>query len=63
MLFADLSEVPNASYSPEMPSRMSIFEEEISSVIKMSHPFRAAGSDGILFFILKCLGSPLVSSL
>jgi hypothetical protein len=42
---------------------MSISEEEISSVIKKSHPFKAAGSDGIPFFILKCLGSPLVSFL
>jgi hypothetical protein len=42
---------------------MSISEEEISSVINKSHPFKAAGSDGISFFVLKCLGSPLVSFL
>jgi hypothetical protein len=42
---------------------MSISEEEISSVIKKSHPFKAAGSNGIPFFVLKCLGSPLVSYL
>jgi hypothetical protein len=42
---------------------MSISEEEISSVIKKSHPFKAAGSDGIPIFVLKCLGSPLVSFL
>jgi hypothetical protein len=42
---------------------MSISEEEISSVIKKLHPFKAAGSDGIPFFVLKCLGSPLVSYL
>jgi hypothetical protein len=46
-----------------MPSPISISEEEIFSVIKKSHTFKAAGSDGIPFFILKCLGSPLVSFL
>jgi hypothetical protein len=39
---------------------MSISEEEITSVIKKSHPYKAAGSDGISFFVLKCLESPLV---
>jgi hypothetical protein len=42
---------------------MSISEDEIASVIKKSHPFKAAGSDGIAIFVLKCLGSPLVSYL
>jgi hypothetical protein len=42
---------------------MSISKEEISNVIKRLHPFKAAGSDGIPFLILKCLGSPLVSFL
>ncbi len=60
---ADLSDIPTACYPPEFPSPMSISEEEISSVIKKSHPFKAAGSDGILVFVLKCLGSPLVSFL
>jgi hypothetical protein len=60
---AHLSDIPNAFYPPEMPSPMSISEEEISSVIKKLHPFKAAGSDGIPFFILKFLGSPLVSFL
>jgi hypothetical protein len=60
---ADLSDIPDASYLPEKHSPMSISEEEISSVIKMSHPFKAAGSDGIPFFVLKCLGSSLVSYL
>ncbi len=60
---AYLSDIPNASYPPEMPSPMSISEEEISSVIKKLHPFKAAGSDGIPFFVLKCLRSPLVSFL
>jgi DMSO/TMAO reductase YedYZ molybdopterin-dependent catalytic subunit len=50
---ADLSDIPNASYPPEMSFPMSISEEEISSVIKKSHPFKAAGSDGIPFFVLK----------
>ncbi len=57
---ADLSDIPNASYPAELPSPMSISEEEISSVCKKSHPFKAAGSDGIPFFDLKCLGSLLV---
>jgi hypothetical protein len=60
---ANLSDIPNALYPPEMPSPMSISEEKFSSVIKKSHPFKAAGSDGIPFFVLKCLGSPLVSFL
>jgi hypothetical protein len=60
---ADLSNIPNASYPPEMSSSMSISEEEISSVIKKLHPFKAAGSDVIPFFVLKCLGSLLVSYL
>ncbi len=59
----DLSDIPNASYPAEMPSPMSISEEEISSVIKKLNPLRGAGSNGIPFFILKCLGSPLVSIL
>jgi hypothetical protein len=58
---ADLSDIPNASYPPEIPTAMLISEEEISSVIKKSHPFKVAGSDSITFFVLKCLGSPLVS--
>jgi hypothetical protein len=32
-------------------------------LFKKSHPFKAAGSDGIPFFVLKSLGSPLVSFL
>ncbi len=63
MPYADLSDIPNASYPAERPSPMSISKEEISSVIKKSHPFKAAGSNGITFFVLKCLGSPLVSFL
>jgi hypothetical protein len=63
MLDADLSDVPNASCLAEMPSLMSISEKELSSVIKKWHPFRAAGSYGIPFFVLKCLGSPFVSFL
>jgi hypothetical protein len=42
---------------------MSISEDEIASVIKKSHPFKAAGIDGIPFFVLICLGSQLVSYL
>jgi hypothetical protein len=42
---------------------MSISEDKIASVIKKSHPFKAAGGDGIPFFVLKCLGSQLVSYL
>jgi hypothetical protein len=42
---------------------MSIYEEEISSVIKKLHPYKAAGNDGIAFFVLMYLGSPLVSFL
>jgi hypothetical protein len=42
---------------------MSISEDVIASVIIVSHYFKAAGSDGIPFFLLKCLGSPLVSYL
>jgi hypothetical protein len=60
---ADLSDIPNASYLPEIPSPMPISEEEISSVIKILHCFKAAGSDGIPFFLLKCPGSSLVSFL
>ncbi len=60
---ADLSDIPNASYPAEMPSTMSILKEDIPSVMKKLHPFKAAGSDGIPFFFLKCLGSPLVSFL
>jgi hypothetical protein len=60
---ADLSDIPTATYPPEIPSPMSISDEEVSSVIKKLHPFRAAGSDGIPFFVLKCLGHPLVSYL
>jgi hypothetical protein len=60
---ADLTDIPNASYPAEMPSPMSISEDEIASSIKKSHPFKAAGSDGIPSFVLKCLGSPLVSYL
>jgi hypothetical protein len=44
---ADLSDILNASYPPEMPSPISISKEEISSVNKKLHPFKAAGSDGI----------------
>jgi hypothetical protein len=60
---ADLTDIPNASYPAEMPYPMSISEDEISSVIKQWHLFKAAGSDSIPFFVLKCLGSPLVSYL
>jgi hypothetical protein len=63
MLDADLSDIPSASCPPEMPSPMSISEEEISNVIKKPQPFKAASSGGIPFFVLKCLGSPLVSFL
>jgi hypothetical protein len=42
---------------------MSIYEEMTSSVIRKLHPFKAAGSDGIPFFVLKCLRSPLVAFL
>ncbi len=50
-------------YLPEMLSPISISEEELFSVIKKLHPFKAAGSEGIPYFVLKCLGSPLVSFL
>jgi hypothetical protein len=60
---ANLSDITNASYPAEMPSPMSISDDEISSVIEKLHPFKGAGSDGIPFFVLKCLGSPLVSFL
>ncbi len=59
----NLSDLSNALYPAETPSPMSISEEEISSVIKKLHPFKAAGSDGYPFFILKYLGSPLVTFL
>ncbi len=36
---ADLSDIPNASYLPEIPSPLLVSEEEISSVITKSHPF------------------------
>jgi hypothetical protein len=58
-----LTDIPNSYYSAEMPSPMSISEDEVASVIKMSHPFKAAGSDGILFSVLKCLGILLISYL
>jgi hypothetical protein len=60
---ADLSDITTASYPPEKHSPMLISEEEISAVIKKSHPFKAAGSNGIPFFVLKCLGPSLVSYL
>ncbi len=60
---ADPPNIPNASYNLELSSPMSILDEENLIVIKKLHPFRAAGSDGIPFFVLKCLGSPLVSFL
>ncbi len=63
MLNADLANITNASYPAEMPSPMSISEDEMASVIKKSNPFKAAGSDSIPFLVLKCLGSPLVSYL
>jgi hypothetical protein len=44
---ADLTNIPNSSYPAEMPYPMSTFEDEITSIIKNSHPYRAAGSDGI----------------
>jgi hypothetical protein len=47
---ANLTDIPTASYPAEMPSPMSISEDEIASVIKKSHPFKAAGSEGIPFF-------------
>ncbi len=58
---ADLTNIPHASYPAEIPSPLSISEDEISSVIKKSHPFKAAHSDGIPFFVMKCLGGLLVS--
>ncbi len=60
---ADLTNIPNASYPAEMLSPMSVSEDEILSVIKKLHLFQAAGSNGIPFFILKCLGCLLVSYL
>ncbi len=63
MPYADHSDISNASYLAEMLSFMSISKEEISSVFRKLHPFKAAGSDGIPFFVSKCLGSPLVSFL
>ncbi len=60
---ADLSDITNASFPAEMPSLMSISEAETSSFIIKSHPFKEAGSDGIPFFVRKCLESPLVSFL
>ncbi len=49
---ADLSDIHNTSYPPEMPSPKSISGEEISGVIKKLHHFKAADSDGIPFFVL-----------
>ncbi len=59
----DLYNIINISYPPEMSSPMSISEAETPSVIKKLHPFKAAGSDGIPFFVLKCLKGPLISYL
>ncbi len=39
LLDADPSDIPNTLYPAEMPSPMSISEEEITSVIRESHPF------------------------
>ncbi len=46
-----------------MSSPMLNSEEEILSVIRKLHPFKAAGSDGIPFFIMKCVRSPLGKSI
>ncbi len=40
---------------------VSICEVEISSIVKKLHPLKEAGTDGSLLFILKFLGSRLVS--
>jgi hypothetical protein len=61
MPYADLTDILSASYQIEMFFPMFVSEEMISSVIKKLHPFKAAGSDGILFFVFECLGSPLFS--
>jgi hypothetical protein len=60
---ADLSDIHSAFYPLEVSLPMSISEEEISSVIEKSHPFKAAGSNSIHFFVLKCLSCPRVSLL
>jgi hypothetical protein len=60
---AGLTDNPYASYPAEIHSPITITVEEITSVIKKVHPFKAAGSDGIPFFVLKCLGCPLASYL
>ncbi len=61
MLNADLTDNPNATYPAGMSSPISISKENITIVIKQLHLFKAAGGDGISFFILKCYESPLVS--
>ncbi len=63
MPYADLTDIPNASCPAEITSSMSFSEDEITSIIIKLHPFKAAGSDGIPFFVMKCLGSLLVSCL
>jgi hypothetical protein len=57
------TDMPRASHPAEIASPMSISEEEISSLIKKSQPFKAAGSNGIPCFDFKCLGGLLVSFL
>ncbi len=59
MLDADLNDIPNASYTTEMPSPLSISEEENLRVIKNMHTFKAAGSDDFPFYVIKCLEAPL----
>ncbi len=56
---ADLSDVSSTSYLAEMPSPISIYREENSSVINKLHPSKVVGSGSIPSFVLKCLGSPL----
>jgi hypothetical protein len=57
----DLANIPSACYPAAMFSPLLVTDEEMSSVIEYSHHSKAVGSDGIPFFLLKCLESNLVS--
>jgi hypothetical protein len=53
--------ISTTSYPAEILSPLTIYMENDPSVIKKLYPYQKAGSNGILFFILKCLGYPPVS--
>jgi hypothetical protein len=57
---ANLSDIPKASYPPEMSSSILISEEESFSILKKFHSFNVMAYH---FSVLKYLGSPFVSSL